>query len=349
MYEELVKQLKRQIKYLETSSEAYDNGDIDEAIRIATVFRILFHDTKESTSLFRHLKQKNTFSYISTLESIEERKNRFLKEEGILIQDNNPPIMFVDGERKPPFDTWGIKKFLPFDSWWNEKILKIDNHEYSRRDIVLFSANKDGGAHVAPKINNNAKLLKEGTGQIIFEAGYSDTGETELRDNHFLFLRQFAYEVLSMEEIFTKNGLVFRKPKSEIITYNGFLKKADTLIDKENFEEAKKILIEAKEYNPFRKEAYNGLGYTYEYLYDENEAIRYYHKALDIDKTFLKPYLNLSNIYYRHRKYKEVMDLCNIILEINPDMQKAKDVYNMAFQEFKKQVKNLKFSSFPLS
>lgn len=196
MCEELTRQLHRQLKYLEKSSREYDNGDLDEALRIAVALRVLFHDTEKSTSLLTLLNQKQQLYIISTLQTIEEQRKEYLQKYGMIITSYNPPIMYVNGERRPPLDSWGIKKFLTAESWWKEKILKINDEEYSRKDIVTLAANKDGGAHVELKLNNKTKLLKNGTGRVEYRTG-SEKMNNELLDNHFLFLRQFAHEVLS--------------------------------------------------------------------------------------------------------------------------------------------------------
>src|ERR1041385_7471755 len=50
------KQLEKQIGFLDRSCKAFDHGYTDESIRIATVIRVLIHDTPKSTSLLRHLR-----------------------------------------------------------------------------------------------------------------------------------------------------------------------------------------------------------------------------------------------------------------------------------------------------
>ena len=48
-------QLQRQLGFMENSARAYDAGHRDEAIRLATSLRVLFHQTPKSTSLLWHL------------------------------------------------------------------------------------------------------------------------------------------------------------------------------------------------------------------------------------------------------------------------------------------------------
>ena len=51
-------QLGRQLGFIERSCRDFDAGHKDEAIRIATSLRVLFHDTNNATSLLTHLKAK---------------------------------------------------------------------------------------------------------------------------------------------------------------------------------------------------------------------------------------------------------------------------------------------------
>jgi len=51
--------LREQIRFIERSCKTFDQGEEDEAIRLATTLRILFHDTSKSTSLLKLLSLKN--------------------------------------------------------------------------------------------------------------------------------------------------------------------------------------------------------------------------------------------------------------------------------------------------
>lgn len=338
MNEEFKKHLHRQLKLLETASKLYDNGDIYEAINIASRLRVLFHDKGRNISLLTHLKQKNEFYFLSTLETIEEQKDRFLKEHGVLIEQNEPPAMIVGGERKPPFSSWGIKKYLPFDIWWKETVLKINDKEYSREDIVLITTDKEGGAHIDSKVDQRTKLLKNGTGRVKYRTRNEDT-EKELTDTHFILLRQFAYEVLSIEKLFLFNDLEFNEPICETITYNGLLREAEKLINEEQYEDAKIILERAKHYDSYRKEAYNNLGCVYEELKNNDDAIKNYEKAIKLDSLYIDPYHNLANIYYKDKQYNLAVEMCEKIFQIDPNNKQAKIKYNHVIQMVQNQDK----------
>jgi hypothetical protein len=52
------KQLQQQLGFIERSAILFDEGRREEALRIATALRVIFHHTSHSTSLLRHLKAK---------------------------------------------------------------------------------------------------------------------------------------------------------------------------------------------------------------------------------------------------------------------------------------------------
>jgi hypothetical protein len=48
------------IGFLQRSSATFDSGQEDEALRLATSMRVIFHDTQHSTSLLSLLQLKDT-------------------------------------------------------------------------------------------------------------------------------------------------------------------------------------------------------------------------------------------------------------------------------------------------
>lgn len=67
----LVEKLKTQLRFLERSAESYDQGFEDEALRLATIVRVLVHDTDRSHSLLGQLEIKDKLKWIDTAGPIE--------------------------------------------------------------------------------------------------------------------------------------------------------------------------------------------------------------------------------------------------------------------------------------
>lgn len=192
-YSDLIQQLSRQLKFLQTSCDAYDRGELEEALRISVALRVLFHDTNKSTSLLTHLGKKDSINLISTFgldQTDEQLGGGFVMYIPLMVtMDGVKPIL---GDCKSP-------KTVPCEPWWNE-IVMAQSHRFSRRDVVLSSANQDGGAHVDISPNNKTIELKEGIGTLTKVVDGVDVTEV-LSDHHFPMLRQIGYEVLNSPEI----------------------------------------------------------------------------------------------------------------------------------------------------
>ena len=46
-----------------------------------------------------------------------------------------------------------------FNDWWNEIIFDDKKNKFTRRDIVTYVANQDGGAHVDPELDESYATL----------------------------------------------------------------------------------------------------------------------------------------------------------------------------------------------
>lgn len=190
---DLVKQLRRQLKFIESSCRAYDQGSLEEALRIAVSLRVLFHDTANSTSLLTHLGQKYSVHLISTI-GLGKTDQQLGNSMVFCI-----PVMLTMSGVQPPLGNGPPPRIVNCDAWWNE-IVMSQAQRLSRRDVVLSSANQDGRAHVDIAPNQKTVELKEGIGTFTRTIGGVSVTE-ELIDHHFPMLRQFGHEVLNSPEI----------------------------------------------------------------------------------------------------------------------------------------------------
>src|SRR5215210_4761385 len=70
-------ELKKQLGFLRRSCQWYDNGEVDEAIRIAVPIRTIIHDTSRSTSLLTHLNATGIKLWSSVLQDVTEGTSMF--------------------------------------------------------------------------------------------------------------------------------------------------------------------------------------------------------------------------------------------------------------------------------
>jgi hypothetical protein len=191
--DDLLQHLKEQIFFLQASSLSYDRGFISEAKRLAVVIRVLLHDTSQSQSLLSQMNKKGIF-FFDTASHYEPRN--LLAYSGLaIIAVGQETGSYIPRFSIPPRPGLGSPKLLPFNEWW-ESIVVVDmnRNRFSRRDLVLSLCNKDGGAHIDPKLDvAYAALTRNASMGMIYKTP-STSGLVESIE--FASVRQIAHEVL---------------------------------------------------------------------------------------------------------------------------------------------------------
>jgi hypothetical protein len=213
--ERLRRQLRRQLGFLRQSCEGYDRGDQDEAIRIAVCIRVLLHDPKssrpgrrQSRSILDQLSAKR-IRLLSTVRDVGDwRFLPFFDGLTTLIPGRGPgpklnsegsgSVMFFPkhGGYVPPETR--CPRQVPVQEWWEQVVYIVGPGKgYTRRDLVLTAADKDGGAHVdeelPPEYERVASLWK-----AVPLAPGAAVSHPQV---HLIGLRQFGYEILHSEEL----------------------------------------------------------------------------------------------------------------------------------------------------
>jgi hypothetical protein len=196
------KQLKQQITFIERSCAAYDESNQDEATRIATVVRILIHNTARSMSLLSHLKSRDIQLLSTSMDIVAHFDNHDWFKKGELPMFFDGMNMLANGKHHPKLGDGGVKEFRPVESWWLQPVIILERHPYTRRDIVLNVADKDGGAHVdaalTPEYEN---LIAAGSLGELVELTDAGVTVTPIPDAHFSALRQIGFELLNSEQL----------------------------------------------------------------------------------------------------------------------------------------------------
>ena len=200
--DDLTKHLEEQISFLKKSSESFDNGYESEAKRLAVTLRILLHDTNKSISLLSQLNKKNILFYDTATDYYPKSLNSYLGliMTGFTFEEGKRTVKFV-----APLDR-GLspsryKGKIPFDNWWN-KIVFVDNNKdtLTRKELVLSVSDKDGGAHIDPKLDKIYANISRFDSLKWQELTQSIVTGAELAS-----IRQIAYEVLkSLKDEFTE-------------------------------------------------------------------------------------------------------------------------------------------------
>jgi hypothetical protein len=232
--QELKKHLKEQIDFLQRSANAFDDGHTSEAKRIATTLRVLLHDTSRSKSLLTLLGKKRMKFYNTAVE-YDSGLAPNMKLIQIIVRghgDKNKGEgeFFDDAHYRAPLDNFppniDTNKKTDFLQWWNQNvIIDLKKNKFSRRDLVLYVSNKDGGAHIDPKLNNEyADLTRFNSLGLSL---ISNNVEKEFSTSPELAsIRQICHEVLkSMKDEFPGivSDIVLKCPTDiwEQVTENG--------------------------------------------------------------------------------------------------------------------------------
>jgi hypothetical protein len=198
---DLFAHLRRQLDFIARSCESYDHGHSDEAIRIAQQVRVIVHQTSKSTSLLTQLGATHV-RLLTTVTPVSS---------GTVFFDG---MSFVTVTRNPDGDSSKVDaaltagpfhKLFPVDDWWNQLLYVRNEVRITRRDLILTAANKDGGAHIDPKLTPAYEELTRGIWSVVTE-----TATTTVPDSNFHFLRQVGYEIVHSPDLQTmaKTGKV---------------------------------------------------------------------------------------------------------------------------------------------
>ena len=177
--------------FLQASSASFDNGFTGEAKRLALTIRVLLHDTDKSKSLLGMLGYKTCMGFLDTAHNVNPKN--LMSHHGLvgLKIGNGEGSYYVHLDEPTPGSP---NKYVFFPNWWN-KIVIVDSQraQFSRRQLILALANKDGGGHVDAELDEKyASLSRQNSVGWIFSNGLS---ETPLEGIELFSVRQIAFEV----------------------------------------------------------------------------------------------------------------------------------------------------------
>jgi hypothetical protein len=150
-----LKQLRSQRDFLKSDIDEYISGKEHFALKIASTIRTLFHKSRTSTPLLPDLPKKYGFPI------------RFKGRDQSKI---DPYVVlytgFTIGDKTPRFDApFLIDK--EFDEYWNEIVYVEGKIRYTRSQLIIWAANKLGGAHVDPEIPSELLRLVNGSVKLV--------------------------------------------------------------------------------------------------------------------------------------------------------------------------------------
>jgi len=176
------------LQFLRTSLQAFERGQLFEIKRVASTIRTIVHDTDNSLSIIKQIEDHPDNRLNETMMFFDRGGIPESVCEGIVIYvDCQVPIIKLGISKEDFLATFGVYKNK--EHWWNRMILACQNNTkkriWSRKDLVLKYANKEGGSHVDPKMptdhlsaQDSMKYITDdyeiGIGYVaVFEAGIS--------------------------------------------------------------------------------------------------------------------------------------------------------------------------------
>ena len=190
---DLEKHLQEQLSFLSLSADAYDVGYEAEAKRMAAVLRVLLHDGDDSKSNSKSLlgllgiKESTKFYDSAVFE-----KNAVNMGASLIVipgGGNGKAIPFLDDS--PP-ETVGYSNF---DEYWNKPVLFTNNKHFTRKDLVKFVTDQDGGANVDPQLDEAySKLSREHA--FGWSIGSPGSANIPVSIVELASIRQIAHEIL---------------------------------------------------------------------------------------------------------------------------------------------------------
>jgi tetratricopeptide (TPR) repeat protein len=305
------KLLADHLRFIEKSAFEFDRGDTSEALRIATSLRVIFHQTAKSKALLEHLN-----AWDIRLLTANKIDLKGLKED---VPD--APLAIIEWSIYPDTNVSQTNdEYITVKKWWDEDpVTATLGHWITRKDIVMWVANKDGGAHVDGILPQNYIFsMDSGTFAVLDRI----TGEVLQRQikTPLLKLRQIAHEVLNSSDLFKLADKVFVAKHDSVCTlYNtGF-----ALVNTGRNQEALDAFNKTLERKPDYAIAWHFKGIALMNLGRDQEALVAFDKALAINPD------NTATLYSKgatlciRGRDQEALGVFDKALSINPDYANA--------------------------
>jgi hypothetical protein len=181
------------LNFLKNSLTSFYKGERYEIKRISSVIRTFVHQTNSSHSLLNQIQNHPDNKYTQKLKIFDNGifpKNLLIP--GSIYLGVTIPIIPLNISQEEFLKNF--KHLNSIQDWWEKVILMCTNTEkpfWSRKDLVLKYANKEGGSHVDPKIPKDFMEAQNSfqyiDGNYEFGVGYIIVYEAGLTLFHSLY------------------------------------------------------------------------------------------------------------------------------------------------------------------
>lgn len=198
--------LSSHLGFLKRSCWLFDQGHEDEALRIATSLRVIFHDSRHATSLLTHLGMYGRDNLMLGTEHTRHGADWWMDFFAVHLDFNGP-----DPVRVAAICATHRYTARPAIDWWaSETLFAYDGVDYTRKSVVRAMADQDGGAHVDAVLASFYESLMRHDEGLSITAEFERLGAAPFehgvpqyaRNTHLALMRQLAHEVLSTASYF---------------------------------------------------------------------------------------------------------------------------------------------------
>lgn len=189
----LSEKLEEQRHLLHKSIREFAAGDLAEAVRIAIALRILVHETGNSKPLLKQLN--SNYLELEILDRVSGRDERPSGEAQRVVIMSIPISVKISDTGVSFNSDLDLQSYEPsfLGKWWSRSALILPGvGGYSRREIVLGLADKEGGAHVDTNLPERYRQLLASNQ---FQIGWGKDGISPLNLSRFM-TAQAAVELL---------------------------------------------------------------------------------------------------------------------------------------------------------
>jgi hypothetical protein len=144
--EDVERALGAQRHFILASCEAYDEGAIAEALRLATAIYVVVHDGGKNKSILTQLGIRVELRFVAS--GFQYGPTHVLRETQLLSTR-----VYGDGtaEYRPLLDAAAWQpRMLQFHEWWEKDIIFRDGEfRLTRKKLAFIIRSQEGGAHLA--------------------------------------------------------------------------------------------------------------------------------------------------------------------------------------------------------
>lgn len=194
----LIDRFNEQVAFIKNSCDHFDRGQMSEAKRIGISIRLLFHHAgKQSIGLLHQLNALN----VKLMTTFSGPPHQSPPMRGLYFDDSY--TLSLSGP-SVELSLPSCPVYIPVDQWWNQVVYSLidKDHDLSitRKNVVLHTVDKDGGAHVDPEIPALLETLISDGSAMVWNIGRPNERRVPVVNKHLAMLRRFSHELLNSPE-----------------------------------------------------------------------------------------------------------------------------------------------------